>query len=178
MAEIPAALKFSFANLAHDFAPPELKWFFRSEQRKEFIPVKWMNFFKVLYEQFPRHNLLVSDFIALPDTIGGHNSPVVQTRYQQTTVPCTSYLLKRGLFDIFFPTDFYLFHKMYMNYGLAKHGKESLAERRGQVWNHEEFLTIHGGPEWCRKCETRSSFNPMLEDYGNNAFYTSLQEEK
>ncbi|KAH9943850.1 hypothetical protein B0H21DRAFT_892603 [Amylocystis lapponica] len=42
---------------------------------------------------------LISSFL-------GRECPVVQTRYQNTTVPCSTLLIKHGYFDIFFPTGF------------------------------------------------------------------------
>ncbi len=41
------------------------------------------------------------------------NAPVVQTRYQNTAVPCTTLLVKQGYFDIFFPTHFENLRDMY-----------------------------------------------------------------
>ncbi|KZT67369.1 DUF185-domain-containing protein [Daedalea quercina L-15889] len=68
---------------------------------------------RTLRRHFPRHRLLLSDFASLPDTVPGANAPVVQTRYRNTTVPCTTFLVKQGYFDIFFPTDFEHLRDMY-----------------------------------------------------------------
>ena len=61
----------------------------------EFIPTRLMQFFDILQRYFPQHQLLASDFDALPDTIKGVNAPVVQTRYQRRTVPVTTPLVSR-----------------------------------------------------------------------------------
>ncbi|OBZ73669.1 NADH dehydrogenase [ubiquinone] complex I, assembly factor 7 [Grifola frondosa] len=79
----------------------------------EFIPTRLLTLLYTLRKQFPRHRLLLSDFSSLPDTIPGVNAPVVQTRYQNTTVACESLLVKQGYFDIFFPTDFGHLRDMY-----------------------------------------------------------------
>lgn len=79
----------------------------------EFIPTRLLSLLRTLREYFPGHRLLLSDFSTLPDTIPGVNSPVVQTRYQNTTVPCTTLFVKQGYFDIFFPTDFDRLRDMY-----------------------------------------------------------------
>ncbi|KAI0924231.1 hypothetical protein AcW2_005167 [Taiwanofungus camphoratus] len=79
----------------------------------EFIPTRLLSLLRTLRRHFPRHRLLLSDFSSLPDTIEGVNAPVVQTRYQNTTVPCTTLLVKQGYFDIFFPTDFERLRDMY-----------------------------------------------------------------
>lgn len=41
------------------------------------------------------------------------NAPVVQTRYQNTTVPCSTLFVRQGYFDIFFPTNFENLRDMY-----------------------------------------------------------------
>jgi hypothetical protein len=80
----------------------------------EWIPTRLLSLLLVLRQYFPRHRLLLSDFSTLPDAIKpGINAPVVQTRYQNTTVPCSTFLVRQGYFDIFFPTDFAQLRDMY-----------------------------------------------------------------
>lgn len=79
----------------------------------EYIPTRLLNLVQTLRTYFPRHRLLLSDFSSLPDTIPGINAPVVQTRFQNLTVPCSTLLVKQGYFDIFFPTNFDRLHDMY-----------------------------------------------------------------
>lgn len=67
----------------------------------------------MLRDKFPRHRLLLSDFSSLPDTIPGYNAPVVQTRVNNVMVPCETYLVHQGYFDIFFPTNFALLRDLY-----------------------------------------------------------------
>lgn len=81
--------------------------------REEFIPTRMLSLLRTLREYFPRHRLLMSDFSSLPDTIPGINAPVVQTRFRNVTVPCTKLLVRRGYFDIFFPTNFEQLRDMY-----------------------------------------------------------------
>jgi Putative S-adenosyl-L-methionine-dependent methyltransferase len=83
--------------------------------RAEFVPTQLFSFLEILRDKFPLHHLLLSDFSSLPDTIsgGGYNAPVVQTRYRDTMVPCSTYMVQPGYFDIFFPTDFELLRDMY-----------------------------------------------------------------
>lgn len=59
----------------------------------EYIPTRLMQFFDVLYNHFPGHKLVTSDFHSLPDAVEGVNAPVVQTRYQRKTVPVTTPLV-------------------------------------------------------------------------------------
>lgn len=79
----------------------------------EYIPTRLLNLLRTLRNYFPRHRLLLSDFSSLPDAVEGVNAPIVQTRFQNITVPCTTLLVKQGYFDIFFPTDFQRLRDMY-----------------------------------------------------------------
>ncbi|GAA5867971.1 hypothetical protein JCM3774_001551 [Rhodotorula dairenensis] len=79
----------------------------------EFVPTRQLELLETLRDKFPNHRLLMSDFESLPDAIEGVNAPVVQTRYAGETVPCTTYLVQPGFFDIFFPTDFHTMAEMY-----------------------------------------------------------------
>ena len=56
----------------------------------EYIPTRLMQFFDILREHFPYHQLLTSDFHSLPDAVPGFNAPVVQTRYQRRVVPVST----------------------------------------------------------------------------------------
>jgi hypothetical protein len=70
----------------------------------DFIPSKAVLFLERLRKRLPNHRLLVADFSELPEAVKGRNGPVVQTRYGQSMVPCETFLVKQGYFDIFFPT--------------------------------------------------------------------------
>lgn len=72
----------------------------------EYIPTRLLSLVRTLRNNFPRHRLLLSDFSTLPDSISGVNAPVVQTRYQNNTIPTSNLLVQPGAFDIFFPTNF------------------------------------------------------------------------
>lgn len=81
--------------------------------REEYVPTRLLSLLRTLRTNFPRHRLLLSDFSSLPDTIPGYNAPVVQTRLRNTTIPCSTLLVKQGYFDIFFPTNFERLRDMY-----------------------------------------------------------------
>ncbi|KAG2011643.1 hypothetical protein CC2G_011736 [Coprinopsis cinerea AmutBmut pab1-1] len=81
--------------------------------KEEYIPTRLLSLMQTLRNHFPRHRLLLSDFSSLPDSIPGINAPVVQTRFRNTTIPCSTLLVKQGYFDIFFPTDFERLRDMY-----------------------------------------------------------------
>ena len=87
--------------------------FSRNLSAPEFIPTRMFSLLQTLRRYFPRHRLLLSDFSSLPDAVPGINAPVVQTRYQNTTVPTSTLFVQPGYFDIFFPTDFEKLRDMY-----------------------------------------------------------------
>lgn len=60
----------------------------------EYIPTRLMAFFEVLERFFPNHQLVTSDFHALPEAIKGLNAPIVQTRYQRRPVPVSTPLVR------------------------------------------------------------------------------------
>ena len=72
--------------------------------KPDFVPSKAVLFLERLRTQLPQHRLLVADFDTLPDTVPGRNGPVVQTRVKHEMIPCETFLVKQGYFDIFFPT--------------------------------------------------------------------------
>lgn len=124
----------------------------------EFIPTGAFSILQRLRRQFPRHSLLASDFYKLPDTIPGHNGPVVQTRFRNQSVPCSTFMLARGLFDIFFPVNFDLIGKL--------HGAK---ERK--IWSHQQFIRQFASPQAITATSTKSGYNPMLQDFENVQFY-------
>lgn len=130
---------------------------FASPWTSEFIPTGPYSFLKTLCRRFPRHTLLMTDFDALPDTIPGHGAPVVQTRYEGETVACSTYLLQRGLFDVFFPLDFPTLSLLYHH----------LTGRRAVTCKHRHFCQQYADPT---QTATRSGYNPMLHDFSNVSF--------
>jgi len=76
-----------------------------------FIPSNYLALLRTLFRLFPNHRLILSDFSHLDNTLNDprrnrFGAPVVQTRYNGVTVPASTFLVKPGMFDIFFPTDF------------------------------------------------------------------------
>jgi hypothetical protein len=59
----------------------------------EYIPTRLMQFFYILYQRFPNHKLISSDFNKLSDTVEGLNAPVVQTRYKRQMIPVSTPLV-------------------------------------------------------------------------------------
>lgn len=61
---------------------------------RQFIPTMAFSLMMKLSTHFPRHHLVISDFANLPDTISGTDAPVIQTRFENTMVPCSTYLVR------------------------------------------------------------------------------------
>ncbi|KAJ3047899.1 hypothetical protein HK097_011068, partial [Rhizophlyctis rosea] len=91
----------TYLPLAPNLSPPE------------YLPTMCFRLFEKLRDKFPRHRLIISDFSELTETVEGIDAPVVQTRYKGTMVPCSTYLVQPGWFDIFFPTDFEVMKAVY-----------------------------------------------------------------
>jgi hypothetical protein len=113
----------------------------------------------------------MSDFHYLPDTIEGIDAPVVQTRYQRKMVPCSTYLVDPGYFDIFFPTNFELMANIYAQLEL-KHRPNSKSKAKTLfITSHKDFLANNS--QVLHYTQTVSGENPMLEYYENVSFLTS-----
>ncbi|KAJ2685867.1 hypothetical protein H4R19_006762 [Coemansia spiralis] len=137
--------------------------------RAEFVPTHAFRFIQILGQFFPRHRLVLSDFYKLPDTVpGAVDAPVVQTRLNGSMVPCGTYLVQAGWFDIFFPTNFELLQRLYDGVRQA-HGAPAGAAR-SRVCTQREFALENAD---LPKTATQSGENPMLDFYENNKFLLS-----
>ncbi|KAK4692947.1 hypothetical protein P7C71_g4353, partial [Lecanoromycetidae sp. Uapishka_2] len=110
----------------------------------EYIPTRLMQFFDLLREYFPQHQLLTSDFHALPDSVKGFNAPVVH----------------QGYFDILFPTNFSVIEDIY----------RAITGKLTRVMLHEEFLRSWA---YVEDSATKSGENPMLSWYKNSSVMIS-----
>jgi hypothetical protein len=63
----------------------------------EYIPTRLMQFFYMLYQKFPNHKLVSSDFHQLGDAVKGLNAPVVQTRFKRQMIPVSTPLVSLTL---------------------------------------------------------------------------------
>jgi hypothetical protein len=69
-----------------------------SLSQPEYIPTRLMQFFYILYQKFPNHKLITSDFNKLSDAVAGINAPVVQTRYKRQMIPVSTPLVSQHNF--------------------------------------------------------------------------------
>ncbi len=127
----------------------------------EFIPTNGFRLMELITKKFPLSKIIMSDFDSLPNAILGKNAPVVQTRYRNLMVPCRTYLVQPGYFDIFFPTNFQMLKKIYSS--LDPH-------KNVTVMKHREFLSKYLDLE---KTNTQSGENPVLQYYENVSFLIS-----
>jgi hypothetical protein len=120
----------------------------------EYIPTRLMQFFYILYNYFPNHKLITSDFNKLSDTVEGINAPVVQTRYKREMIPVSTPLVHQGYFDILFPTDFDVIAPMY----------SAITGRFARTYAHEDFMS---GRADILETQTKNGENPLLSWYKN-----------
>ncbi|KAJ3042928.1 hypothetical protein HDV00_006235 [Rhizophlyctis rosea] len=132
----------------------------------QFLPTQCFRLFEILRDYFPKHQLIISDFSSLPDAIEGVDAPVVQTRYRGNMIPCSTYLVIPGWFDIFFPTDFEVTRGVYE----AVVNGDGKGEKKAEVVSQQDFLTKYADLE---KTKTKSGENPMLAFYQNMKFLLS-----
>jgi hypothetical protein len=126
----------------------------------EFIPTMQMSFLEILKKFFPQQRLILSDFYHLPTPIVGLNAPIVQTRQRYQMIPCSSYLLSKGWFDIFFPTNFELMADMYA----------LINKKNGRVFTHKDFLIRYAD---LNSSSLQNGENPMLDHFQNVKFFLS-----
>ena len=162
------------------------------------LPTTALHFFHVLHHFMPRHRLLLADFSALPDTIGGTHAPIVSGREivgggegqakRGRVKDYGTYLIELGLADIFFPTDFELLQFVYGRVRAlrAQRDHRSLAAHSPRVLSNYEFMQQYAveaaeqewkseGQEgrWRSPTQTRGTFDPLLHDYANVKFLVS-----
>jgi hypothetical protein len=131
-----------------------------------FIPTGSLLLFEKLASYFPKHSLIMSDFDFLPrrDRTRGNNSPRVQSRYHGENVTATSYLAPRGLFDIFFATDFEVARKTYAL--TQKRSLDTIISHK-----HKHFMQLNSLD--AAETTTKSGYNALVEEFPNVSFLLS-----
>ncbi|KAF2187779.1 DUF185-domain-containing protein [Zopfia rhizophila CBS 207.26] len=127
----------------------------------EYIPTRLMQFFYIMYQKFPNHKLITSDFNKLSDTVEGINAPVVQTRYKRQMIPVTTPLVHQGYFDILFPTNFEVIESIYT----------AITGKFARTYSHEDFMSGRADIE---ETQTRNGENPLLSWYKNASVMITL----
>jgi hypothetical protein len=145
------------------------------EYQAVFVPSGCTQMLRVLRKHFPLHSLFVADFDSLPlgsvdddkqpvgSLRGCVNSPIVSSMDETTgkRVDHPTYLVPTSA-DVFFQTDFALLSAAYQ----AEAGNAAT----GQVYKSSAFLRKYGN---VALTQTRSGFNPMLEDFENTSCFVA-----
>jgi SAM-dependent MidA family methyltransferase len=122
-----------------------------------FLPTGCYKLLARLKTLFPKADFVISDFDKLTDTIPRfNNAPVVQTVYKGDTVNCTTILVKPGLCDIFFQTDFTLLSKMIKYFWPDTDNIN--------VIKQEKYLRMNADMS---KTRTQNGFNPLVDTFKN-----------
>lgn len=98
------------------------------------------------------------------------NAPIVTSRDPNTGahVDHPSYVVNKGGADIFFPVDFSLLRDLYRYLAQRDDRINGGGGHRTRVCKSARFLYEYG--EW-RETETRSGYNPLMEDFRNTCFF-------
>lgn len=147
-----------------------------------FVPTHALRLVQKLHTHFPRHRLIMSDFHSLPDSLAGTNAPVVQTRYNRTMIPVTTYLVLQGYFDIFFPTNFLHLKQLYkaihsppstpLNTGffISSTASSIRATENVKIYPHAHFFARYAHLDHLR---LQDGSNPLLSWYANASWFLS-----
>ena len=149
-----------------------VEWFKKyHKEYREFIPTISMKLFQKIKSSLPNARLIIGDFSELPNTIDmGVNSPVVQRRLNQETITCSTYLVKRGQCDIFFPTNFQHLSDLWsrlQNHELIHDDYKLGSSGTSQVLDQKSFMSLYAD---LSRTRLKSGFNPLIDDYKNFKF--------
>jgi hypothetical protein len=124
-----------------------------------FLPTYMLRLMRRIRKNIPQAHLLISDFDQLVTNIPGINAPIVSRKgvKSEEKVDFETYLVARGDADIFFPVDFPFLQAMH----------QSVLGRSAQVVKTYEFMGEFSEEAWA---QTKSSFNPIREDFANTSF--------
>lgn len=155
-----------------------------------FVPTNALRLLQQLKRNFPHHRLIMSDFDSLPDSLQGINAPVVQTRFNGSMIPVTTYLVLQGYFDIFFPTNFdhlrnvyrYIFNR-HPTPGIRQHffssshlfssplhSSTTNTDRNLKILSHSDFLLRYAHTH---ALQLKDGTNPLLSWYANASWFLS-----
>lgn len=136
-----------------------------------YIPTGSLQLLDVLGSKFPQHQMIMSDFDALPDALEGLNAPVVQTRLNGTMIAVTRYMVHQGFFDIFFPTNFHDLRHAHATV-MANSDVKALPHERttAEIVSHRDFLKRYADVP---KTTCKDGSNPMLSWYANASWFLS-----
>ena len=120
------------------------------ESKDVFLPTSLLQLLKRIKQNIPKSHLVISDFDKLISPVSGINAPIVSKKgfKSEEKQDYSSYLVKRGEADIFFPVDFSMLQLMH----------EEVLGKESQVVKSFEFIQEFSSENWA---QTRSNFNPI-----------------
>ena len=120
------------------------------ESKDVFLPTSLLQLLKRIKQNIPKSHLVVSDFDKLISPVSGINAPIVSKKgfKSEEKQDYSSYLVKRGEADIFFPVDFSMLELMH----------DEVLGKESQVVKSFEFIQEFSSENWA---QTRSNFNPI-----------------
>lgn len=120
------------------------------ESKDVFLPTSLLQLLKRIKQNIPKSHLVVSDFDKLISPVSGINAPIVSKKgfKSEEKQDYSSYLVKRGEADIFFPVDFSMLQLMH----------DEVLGKESQVVKSFEFIQEFSSENWA---QTRSNFNPI-----------------
>jgi hypothetical protein len=120
------------------------------ESKDVFLPTSLLQLLKRIKQNIPKSHLVISDFDKLISPVSGINAPIVSKKgfKSEEKQDYSSYLVKRGEADIFFPVDFSMLQLMH----------DEVLGKESQVVKSFEFIQEFSSENWA---QTRSNFNPI-----------------
>jgi hypothetical protein len=122
----------------------------QKECKDVFLPTYLLRLMKRMKTNMPNSHLVISDFDQLITSVEGINAPIVSKKgfKSEEKTDYSSYLVKRGEADIFFPVDFKMLQTMH----------QEVLGRNSQIVKSYEFIGEFSEEAWA---QTRSTFNPI-----------------
>jgi Putative S-adenosyl-L-methionine-dependent methyltransferase len=120
------------------------------ESKDVFLPTSLLQLLRRIKQNIPKSHLVISDFDKLISPVSGINAPIVSKKgfKSEEKQDYSSYLVKRGEADIFFPVDFSMLQLMH----------DEVLGKESQVVKSFEFIQEFSSENWA---QTRSNFNPI-----------------
>eukprot|EP00300_Choanocystis_sp_HF-7_P010398 c16930_g1_i2.p1 GENE.c16930_g1_i2~~c16930_g1_i2.p1 ORF type:complete len:220 (+),score=47.89 c16930_g1_i2:840-1499(+) len=146
-----------------------------AKEERVYVPTGSAGAISNLFQNFPRHTVLLADFDFLPGAFGGVNAPLIQ-RKEKGSVAVAEYAslthddVISGKCDILFPTNFKRLEHLY------KHTFDrtfSTGPHSGTIpvtWTMAQSEFLKQNAEWTHG-NTRCGYNPLLEDYTNMTMF-------
>ena len=164
-----------------------LEGLLRGEQ-SAWLPTGCLQLLRALHARRPNHALIAADFSRLPPAGGvvGEGAPVVASKRDGINTDHSTYMVAPGSADIFFPTDFHMLKKLWLETALEDSLREeraamgegyerakvrmTLAAPRSVVMAQQRFMATFAD---AARCRLGDGYNPLLEDFENTAFFLS-----